>query len=108
MINMKLLAVATLPYIYHGCSTRKKLWEENFTGKERFTLGEFKSVNMKNCGSRNVRKHRDIKGSDKYNTLDILLKFGSLEKMRVTYSEPKNNLGIPGKWLITSLDLKAK
>ena len=31
-----------------------------------FTLGEFTAVNMKNCVCHNVRKHRDIKGSDKY------------------------------------------
>ena len=71
-------------------------------------LGEFTSVNMKNCGCRNVRKHREIKGSEKYVTLDILLKFYSLEKMRITSSEPKYNLGISGKGLITSLGIKAK
>ena len=62
---------------------------------------------MKNCGRRNVRKHRDIKGGDKYVTLDISLKFGSLEKMRITSSDPKDNLGISGKGLINSLGLKA-
>ena len=35
-------------------------------------------MNMKDCGHRNFRKHKDIKGSDKYVTLDILLKFDSL------------------------------
>ena len=63
---------------------------------------------MKNCGRHNVRKHRDIKGSDKYVTLDILLKFDSLEKMRIKTSESKDDLGISGKGLITSLGLKAK
>ena len=80
MMNKNLLAVVTPPYIYHDCSTRKTFWEE------KFTLGEFSAVNMKNCGRRNVRKQREIKGSDKYVTLDISLKFGSLEKMRITYS----------------------
>ena len=28
-------------------------------------------MNMKNCGPRNVMKHKDIKDSDKYITLDI-------------------------------------
>ena len=67
MINMKLLAVVTSPSIYHGCSIRKTFWEEKFTGKEKL----LSAVNMKNCGHSNVRKHRDIKGSDKYVTLDI-------------------------------------
>ena len=58
MTNMKLIAVLTPLYIYHGCSAWKTLWEENFT------LGEFTDVNMKHCGHRNVRK-----GSDKYVTL---------------------------------------
>ena len=47
MMNMKPLAVATPPYIYHGCPTLKKFWEEKFTGEEKFTLGEFSAVNMK-------------------------------------------------------------
>ena len=40
---MKFLAVVTLPYIYHGCSTRNTFWEEKFTGKENLFL----SVNIK-------------------------------------------------------------
>ena len=77
---MKLLSVVTPPYIYHGCSTKKTFWEK------KFTLGEFTPVNMKNCVRHNVRKHREIKNGDKYITLDILLKFGSLDKMRITSS----------------------
>ena len=49
MMNMKILAVVTPPYIYHGCSNWKTLWEEKFTGEEKFTLGEFSAVNMKDC-----------------------------------------------------------
>ena len=86
-MNMKLLAVVTPPSIYHGCSNQKTFWEEKFTGEE--TL--FSDVNMKNCGRRNVRKHRYIKGSDKYVTLDISLKFDSLDKMKITSSESKDN-----------------
>ena len=63
MMNRKLLAVVTPPSIYHGCSTRKMFWEK------KFTLGQFSAVNMKHSGRRNVRKHREIKGSDKYVTL---------------------------------------
>ena len=74
---MKFLVVVTPPYIYHGCSTRKTFWEENFTGKKYL----FQSVNMRNCGRRKVRKHKEIKGSDKIVTLDISAKFDSLNKM---------------------------
>ena len=108
MMNMNLLAGATTLSIYIGCSTRKTLLEEKFTGEEKFTLGEFSAANMKNCGRLNVRKYRDIKDSDKYITLDISLKFGSMENMRIISSEPKDNLGISGKGLITSLGIKAK
>ena len=64
---MKLLSVVTPPSIYHGCSTQKTFWEKNFTGKENLFL----SVKMKICGRRKVSKHKYIKGSDKYVTLDI-------------------------------------
>ena len=64
MMSMKLLEVVTPPSIYHGCSTRKTLWEEKL----------FSAVNMKNCGLCNVSKHRENKGSDKYVTLGISLK----------------------------------
>ena len=52
MMNMKLLEVVTPTFIYHVCSTWKTLWEE------KFTLGEFSAVNMKNYGHHNVSKHR--------------------------------------------------
>ena len=102
MMNMNLLEVVTLPSIYHGCSAKKTFWEENFT------LGEFTSMNMKSFGRRNVRKHRDIESSEKYVTLDILLIFVNLYKMKITSSESKNNLGRSGKGLITSMGIKAK
>ena len=63
---------------------------------------------MKNCGCHNIRKHKEIKGSDKYVTLDISLKFDSLDKMKITSSESKEKLERPGKGLITSLGFKAK
>ena len=75
---MKLLEVVTPPYIYHGCSTQKVFWE-----------GKFTTVKMKNYGHRNVRKNRDIKDGEMYITLDISLNFGSLDKMKITSSEPK-------------------
>ena len=64
---MKFLVVVTPPSIYHGCSTWKTFCEEKFTGKQDL----FRSVNMKNCGCRKVRKHKEIKGSDKCVTLNI-------------------------------------
>ena len=100
MMNMKLLSVVTPPSIYHGCSTQKTFWEENFT------VGEFSAINMKNCGCRNVRKHRKIKGSDKYVTLDIWLKFGSLDKIITTSSEPKYILVRPENRESKNLEIK--
>ena len=76
---MKFLAVVTPPSIYNGCSTWKTFWEEKFTGKENLFL----YVNMKKCGCRNVRKHKEIRGSDKYVTLEISSKFDSLDKMKI-------------------------
>ena len=49
-------------------------------------------MNMKNFGRRNVRKYIEIKDSGKYITLDVSLKFGGLDKMRIAYSEPKDFL----------------
>ena len=88
MMNMKLLSVVTPSSIYHGCANCKTFWEEKFTGEEKL----FSAVNMKNCGRHNVRKHRDIKGSDNYVTLDISLKFDSLDKKKIISSESKGKL----------------
>ena len=49
-----------------------------FTAENNFSS----PVNMKNGGCRNVRKHKEIKGSDKYVTLDISSKFDNLDKMK--------------------------
>ena len=93
---MKFLVVVTPPSIYRGCSTRKTFWEEKFTGKQDC----FESVNMKNCGRRKVRKHKDIKISDKcvtlniYDILNIPEKFDDLERMETTSSESKVKLEI--------------
>ena len=61
----------------------RSLWDRKFTGEKKW----FSAVNMKICGRQNVRKHRDIKGSEKFFTLEILLEFDSLEKMKMTSSE---------------------
>ena len=65
------------------------------------------AAGMENFGRRNVRKHKeirgsekyltlkkykDIRGSDKYVTLDISSKFDSLNKMKITSSESKGKL----------------
>ena len=101
---MKFLVVVTPPSMYHGCSTRKKFWEEKFTGKRDL----FQSVNTKNCGHRKVRKHKEIKGSDKIFTSNISAKFDSLNKMKTTSSESKGKLGRSGKGLVTALAFKTK
>ena len=98
-MNKKLLAVVTPPSIYNSFSTKKTFWGGNFT------LGEFTSVNMKNCGRHNIRKHRYIKNSENYITLAIYLKFGSLNKMKITSSYPKYYLGRSREGLIISLGL---
>ena len=92
MMNMKFLAVITSLSIYHGCSTQKTFWEVNFTDEKKGTLGQFSAVNMKIYGRLNVRKHRDIKGGDKYVTFNTFLKFDSVEKMRIISSESKVEL----------------
>ena len=101
---MKFLVVVTPPSIYHGCSTWKKFWEEKFTGKQDL----FQSVNMKNCGRRKVRKHKEIRVSDKCVTLNISKKFDILKKMETTSSGSKVELGRSGKVLVNALDLKTK
>ena len=108
MINMNILAVVTPPSIHCGGSTWKTFWEEKFTVEEKLTLGDFSAVNMKNYGRRNVKKHRKLNDSDKYTAWDLPLKFDNLDNMKITSSEPKDNLEISGKGLITSLGLKAK
>ena len=84
---MKFLVV-TPPSIYHGCSTRKMFWEEKFSGKKQDL---FEPVNMRNCGKRNVRKHKEFKNGDesvtdenKYDILEISDKFGILDMMETT------------------------
>ena len=101
---MKFLAVVTPPSIYHGCSTLKTFWEEKLTGKESLFL----SMNMQNCVRRKVRKHKEIKVSDKIVTLDISAKFDSLNNMETTSSESKEKLERSGKGLVTALDFKIK
>ena len=79
MMNTKILSVVTAPSIYHCCSTWKTFWEEKFTGEEKL----FSAMKMKNYGRRDVMKHKEIKGRDKYVTLEISLKFDNLEKMKI-------------------------
>ena len=101
---MKFLVFLSPPSIYHGSSTWKMFWEEKFTGKKDF----FQSVNMKNCSCCKVRKHKEIKISDKIVTLNISEKFDSLNKMETTSSESKGKLGRSGKGLVTALTFKTK
>ena len=107
---MKFLVVFAPPSIYHGCSTRKTFWEEKFTGKQYL----FESVNMKNCGQGNVRKHKEIKDSDErvtlnmYDILKISEKFDDMDNMETTSSESKVKMEGSGKWLVTAMALKTK
>ena len=80
---MDFLVGLTPPSIYHGCCTRNLLSEEKYTGKQDL----FQSMNMKNCGRFKVRKHKDIRGSDKCVTLNGSEKFDSLKNMETTSSE---------------------
>ena len=69
---------------------------------------------MRNCGQRNVRKHREYKDSDDHVTLymneilKISEKFENLNKMETTSSDSKVKMEGSGKWLVTALDLKTK
>ena len=67
--------------------------------------GKFTPVNMKivivvMLG--NIERSRMMKGTSPWT---YKLYFGSLNKMKITYSEPKYYLGRPGKGLIASLCL---
>ena len=63
---------------------------------------------MKNCGRHKVRKHKEIKGSDKIITLNISAKFDSLNNMETTSSELKVKLERSGKGLVTALAFKTE
>ena len=58
----------------------KTFWEEKLIGKQDL----FHCVNMKNGGRRKVRKHKEIRGSDKFVTLNISKNFDSLNKMETS------------------------
>ena len=68
----------------------------------------FQSVNMKICGRCKVRKHKEIKGGDKIDTLNVSEKYDILNKMETTYSESKGKLGRSGKGLVTAPDIKTR
>ena len=63
---------------------------------------------MKNCGCRKVRKHKEIKISDKIVTLEISAKFDSMNKMKTTSSESKEKLERSGKGLVIALAINTK
>ena len=65
-------------------------------------------MNMKICGRHKVRKHKEIKSSDKIITLNISAKFDSLNKMETISSESKEKLERSGKGLVTALVFKTK
>ena len=63
---------------------------------------------MKHFSRLKVRKHKEIKGSDKIVTLDISAKFDNLNKMETTSSESKGKLERSGKGLVNAMDFKTK
>ena len=63
---------------------------------------------MKCRGMRNVSKHREIKNVEKYIILDISSKIDCLDKRKVTSSESKYYMVIPGKELTASIALRTK
>ena len=71
-------------------------------------------MNMRNCGQCNIRKHKDIKGSDKcvtlnmYEILNVSDNFDDMDKTETTSSESKVKMEGSGKWLVTALALKTK
>ena len=93
MMNMKLPEVVKPPSIYHCFSSQKTFWEERFTCEKKLSS----AVKMKNGGLCNVRKQEEIMGCDMYVTLDISLKFDSMDKMKITSSESKGKLEISVK-----------
>ena len=68
----------------------------------------FQSVNMKICGCRKVRKHKEINGSDKIVTRNLSANCDILNKIKTTSSESKGKLGRSGKGLVTALAFKTK
>ena len=71
---------------------------------EDFFLSVYKIIFCR----RKVRKHKEIKGSDKIVILEISSKFDSLNKMKTTSSESKETFERSGKGLVTALDFKTK
>ena len=95
---MKFLAFLTPPpAICHGCSTRNIFWEQKFV-----------LVNITSCGRCDVRKHRDINNGEQYIILEVYYNIDCLKKSKVTSSESKYHMGIPGKGMTTSLYISTK
>ena len=101
---MNILAVVTPMSICHGFSTQKTFWEVKFIDKKHLFL----AVDIKNSGRRNVGKQKEIRGSDKYVTLDISTIFDSLDKIKITSSKSKGRLQRSVKGLITSMGFNTK
>ena len=63
---------------------------------------------MTSFGRRNVKKHTEIKNSEKYIALEIYLKLGCMDNREVTYSESREYMGRLDKGLTTSLTIRTK
>ena len=91
---MKFLVVVTPPSIYHGCSTRKKFWEEKLAGKKQ---DFFEPVKMRNCGKRNVRKHREFKRVMSVSPTRTSMRFGNLRKIWHSGYDGNHIIRVKGK-----------
>ena len=85
------------PDIYHGCCTRKTLWEEKFT-----------LANITGCGRCSVRKHREINNGYQYISSYIYLELYCLDKSEVVSSESSYYMGVSGKGLTTYMNLRGE
>ena len=79
------------------------------SGRESSRVRNIFSVcEHENCGRRNFRKHKVIKGSEKYVTLDISSKFDIMNKMKTASSESKEKLERSETGLVNALAFKTK
>ena len=90
--KMNFLEVVTPPSINHGFSTWKTFWEKKFT-----------PVNTRSFGHCNIKKHKEIRNSEQYITLNISLKLDFLDNTEVTYPGSRDYIGTSGKRMNTSM-----
>ena len=65
-------------------------------------------MNTRSCGYHNARKHEEIKNDEQCITLEISLELVCLEKKKYTYSVPRYYVGVSGKGLTTSMNIRTR